>query len=118
MSNKSQIQKCLKYPIGGVGGQAYLGHCPKFSCFLIMTPPLRLFGTKMKMIQNRELRHTSTPNEENLEENKHLFNSMHHFMAKINLYVSIYIIVKLHSDLQLDKVGVDFIFPPSQLTKK
>ena len=24
----------------GGGGQAYLGHCPKFSCFLIMTPPL------------------------------------------------------------------------------
>ena len=39
-SNKSQIQKSLKYPIGG-GGQAYFGHCSKFSCFLIMTPPLR-----------------------------------------------------------------------------
>ena len=26
------------------GGQAYLGHCPKFSCFLIMTPPLIKFA--------------------------------------------------------------------------
>ena len=42
-SNKSQIQKCLKYPIRlGGEGQAYLGHCPKFSCFFIMTPPLIL----------------------------------------------------------------------------
>ena len=40
-SNKSQIQKSLKYPIGG--GQAYLGHCPKFSRFWIMTPRLRHF---------------------------------------------------------------------------
>ena len=24
----------------GGGAQAFLGHCPKFSCFLIMTPPL------------------------------------------------------------------------------
>ena len=24
------------------GGQAYLGHCPKFYRFLIMTPPLRV----------------------------------------------------------------------------
>ena len=38
-SNKSEIQKRLKYPMG-VGGQAYLGKCPKFSCFLIMRPPL------------------------------------------------------------------------------
>ena len=38
-SNKSEIQKSLEYPIGG-GGQAYLGHRPKFSHFLIMTPPL------------------------------------------------------------------------------
>ena len=42
-SNKSQIQKSLKYPIGGGGGgQAYLGLCPKFSRFLIMMPPLSL----------------------------------------------------------------------------
>ena len=40
-SNKSEIQKGLKYPIGG-GGQAYLGKSPKFSRFLIMTPPLIL----------------------------------------------------------------------------
>ena len=31
-SNKSEIQKILKYPMGG-GGQPYLGHCPKLSCF-------------------------------------------------------------------------------------
>ena len=41
-SNKSQIQKCLKYPIGGGGGegQPYLGKSPQFSRFLMMKPPL------------------------------------------------------------------------------
>ena len=38
-SNKSEIQKSLKYPIGG-GGQAYLGKSPQFSRFLIMKAPL------------------------------------------------------------------------------
>ena len=52
-SNKSQIQKSLKYPIGGGvgwgwGGQAHLGHCPKFSCFLIMTPPLKSFNNSLE----------------------------------------------------------------------
>ena len=39
-SNKSEIQKSLKYPIGGGGGQALLGKRPKFFRFLIMMPPL------------------------------------------------------------------------------
>ena len=39
-SSKSEIQKSLKYPIGGGGGQAYWGKSPQFSRFLIMTPPL------------------------------------------------------------------------------
>ena len=63
----SQIQKCLKWireggsaffkkvsnskksqiSDKGGGGQAYLGHCPKFSCFLIMTPPLSIDFTRM-----------------------------------------------------------------------
>ena len=28
----------------GGGGQAYLGHCQKISCFLIMMPPLSFIG--------------------------------------------------------------------------
>ena len=38
-SDKSEIQKSLKYPMGG-GGQAHFGKTPKFSRFLIMMPPL------------------------------------------------------------------------------
>ena len=33
VSNKSEIQKSLKYPKGWEGGQAYLGHCPKIFQF-------------------------------------------------------------------------------------
>ena len=45
-SNKSKIQKSLKYPIGG-GGQAYFGQSPKFSRFLIMRSPLTFFFVKI-----------------------------------------------------------------------
>ena len=39
-SKMSEIQKSLKFPMGG-GGQAYLGIFPKFFRFFFMMAPLR-----------------------------------------------------------------------------
>ena len=36
-SKMSQIQKYLK-------GPPYLGHCPKFSCFLVRPPLMKIFS--------------------------------------------------------------------------
>ena len=69
-SNQSQIKKSLKYPIGG-GGQAYLGHCPKFSCFLIMTPPLSLeFDKNVLKTNNVKIGFDSNPLFEKIKEKK------------------------------------------------
>ena len=57
-SNKSKIQKSLKYLIGG-GGQGYFGKTPKFSRFLIMRSPRReVFKRKQERVALQERKET------------------------------------------------------------